>query len=345
MDLAQESISAGLRVTVLCFNRVKGVDGILPSSEAVGRLAIERVSFLDLTYYKPTVIPLSVLRSHSLIHVHGIGAPLDYVALMKWAHKKPIVLSTHGGIFHTTAVTAVKRLYFYQFLPWVMRQVDVVAACSRNDASIFNLVSDRVQLVENAIALKPHLDLSMDHKQKGRCLFVGRLSDNKRIDLLLSAASAARGRGAKFCLRVVGPDVEGKRRQYEDLAITLGLGDHVTFVGNIASDMLLKEYELAEVFVSASQYEGFGIAAIEAKAAGCRLLLQGNEAFGSLFESDGSALLVDFKNPGLAGMAFANLINQPSDVDLQESRWQAERYSWDRKLAVWLRIYRDLVPC
>jgi alpha-1,3-mannosyltransferase len=341
-NLAQRSAAKGVRVTVLCFNRTKGIAGRLAAEETLDSVAIKRIPFVDLTYYKPSVIPLSIIRSHDIVHVHGVGAQLDSIALSKWVHRRPIVVSTHGGIFHTPTLGVVKRLYFNHFLRHVVRQVDVIAACSQSDASLFRTISDRVSLFENAVNVEPYLALTGTRKQRGRCLCVGRLSDNKRIDLLLRAAAVAHSQGSEFDLRLVGPDVQGKRGQYERIANALGIANLVTFVGEVSGRSLLEEFDLAETFVSASQYEGFGISAIEARAAGCRLLLHGNEAFRSLFESDSAATLVDFTNPEFAGREFSRLLGQLPEPAILETRRATQAFSWDRKITEWLELYERL---
>jgi len=339
-NLARASASHGIRATVLCFNRTKGVAGTLPANESLNSIDIRRIPFVDLVYYKPSIIPLSVLKSHDIVHVHGIGAPLDFIALTKPWHGRPIVLSTHGGIFHTPALGMLKRWYFHGFLRLALRQVDVVAACSRNDAELFRSVSSRVTLLENAVEVEPYLALTGARRQRGRCLYVGRLSANKGIDLLLRAASVARNRGSEFTLRLVGPDVEGRRGEYESLASSLGIANRVVFVGEVTHRSLLEEFDCAETFVSASRYEGFGISAIEARAAGCRLLLHGNEAFRNLFASDAAATLVDFTKSDNAGAEFSRLLDKRPDPAVHATRGLTRSFSWDQKMVEWLDVYR-----
>jgi alpha-1,3-mannosyltransferase len=338
-ELAARSATAGVRVTVLCFDRVKGFPGRLPVEDHMDGFDVRRIPFLDFTYYKPAAIPLSVLKSHDLVHVHGIGAPLDFVALTRWLHKRPIIVSTHGGIFHTPALAGVKQLYFRNVARRALRRVDVVAACSKSDATLFATVTPRVQLLENAVAVQPFLALRMDDKQRGRCLYVGRLSDNKGIDLLLRVAAVANAHVGNFALRLVGPDVEHKRARYESLAGTLGISERVEFVGEVSHEALLQEYRRAEMFVSASQYEGFGLAAVEAKAAGCKLLLHDNEAFRHAFGLDSAATLVDFRHTDTAARALATLLHTRANDDLDAKRSDVRKYSWESKMLEWSDLY------
>jgi alpha-1,3-mannosyltransferase len=340
--LAARSVSAGLRVTVLCFNKVKGVAGKLAANDRVDDVVIRRIPFLDLKYYKPVLLPLSLLRSHDLVHVHGIGAPLDYAALTKGMHQRPIVLSTHGGIFHTTALSGLKQFYFRRIVPLTLRRIELIAACSASDASVFSAIARNVELLENAVDVEPFLALPVNAKRIGRFLYVGRLADNKGITQLLQAAAVARRLGGRFCLRLVGPDVEQKTAVYRALAASLGLFDSVEFVGEVDQRALLSEFAQAETFVSASQYEGFGLSAIEAKAAGCRLLLQSNGAFEALFRSSATAILVDFRDSEAAGRAMFAMMESESDATRTSVRGETACYSWERKMDQWISVYRRL---
>ncbi len=339
-ELATRSTAVGVKSTVLCFDRVKGIIGKLPATDILDGVVVHRVPFLDLKYYKPVIVPLPLLRAHDLVHVHGIGAPLDYIALTKGIHRRPIVVSTHGGIFHTSALAGLKQVYFRTVARWALLRADFVAADSANDALLFSKITRRVQLLENAVDVAPLLALPADDKRPGSFLYVGRLSENKGIPILLNAAAAALKRGTSLSLRIVGPDVEGKRGEYETLARSLDIADHVRFVGEVDKQALLQEFALAETFVSASQFEGFGLSAVEAKAAGCRLLLHRNDAFESLFGTSATAMLVNFQDPDAAGAAMIAIMQQPSVDAKQDSvRRETEAYSWERKLSEWAAVY------
>lgn len=343
-ELACRSAASGMKVAVLGVNRLKGVPHRLPAHEKLDcGLEIFRRAYFDLTYYKPLSIPQHLLRSYDIIHVHGLGAPLDWVAMTRWLHRRPVVLSTHGGIFHTQKLRLLKHMYFNTFARIALTRVDITAACSRSDAALFARISDRVVLIENGMALRPLLAMPMQYKIRGRCLYVGRLATSKGIERLISVAALVKRYGGRFELRLVGPDVEGRSEHLKALSRELQVSDRIDFVGAVSEEQLLREYQQAEIFLSASTYEGFGLSAMQAKAAGCRLLLNRNAAFEANFGSDIAAVLVDFTDMQAAATAWAAMLSGPGiDSDLDRARWDADVYSWERKFGTWQSLYQRL---
>lgn len=338
LDLATHSRRVGIKASVLCLNRVKSYAQRLAEKEVVSGIEIMRIPFLDLKFYKPCLLPLSILACHDVLHVHGVGAQLDFAVLTKTLHRKPLVLSTHGGLFHTNALLRIKNLYFFGLQGLMMPYVDVVAACSKTDARLFGRISNRVTLIENAVDVEAYLTLARE-PVRGRCLYVGRLADNKGVPKLLRAFAVAARHGALFELHVIGRDEGGNRARYEQLVTDLNLKDRVIFVGEVDQMGLLREYQQAEIFLSASEYEGFGLAAIEAKAAGCRLVLQPNAAFTDIFSSDDAATLLDFNDENNAGSVLGMLL--VNSVPPRSASREVEAYSWQRKIAEWRALYES----
>ncbi len=104
-------------------------------------------------------------------------------------------------------------------------------------------------------------------------LYTGRMARNKRIDTLVAGMAAARRRGGlPLKLLLVGdsesapylPEVRRAQAQAE----RLGVQDHVIFTGKVADEELPRYFQLADLYVSASLHEGFGIPLVEAMAAG-----------------------------------------------------------------------------
>src|SRR5690606_4272593 len=95
---------------------------------------------------------------------------------------------------------------------------------------------------------------------------------NKRIDDVVRALALIRQQRPNTMLLLVGDNrSEIYARQAEDilrLAKELGQSDHVIFTGQVDDDTLVKHYQFADLFVTASLHEGFCIPVIEAMASG-----------------------------------------------------------------------------
>jgi len=113
-------------------------------------------------------------------------------------------------------------------------------------------------------------------------LFVGRLSKNKRLDNLLKTFGEVRKHTPNFTLTIVGEEFDWTTHQLKDLAKEAGIQKQVRILGRVSDKKLNQIYKESDFFVSASEYEGFGIAAIEAMAAGNILILNDIPAFREL---------------------------------------------------------------
>ncbi len=98
-------------------------------------------------------------------------------------------------------------------------------------------------------------------------LSLGRVAKEKSIDVLLRGyakfLAQTPKRPTKFVITGLGPAVD----ELKELAVTLGIDDHVIFTGPCASSETQKFYHLGDCFVSASVTETQGLTFMEAMAA------------------------------------------------------------------------------
>jgi len=103
-------------------------------------------------------------------------------------------------------------------------------------------------------------------------LYVGRLIEHKRVDLLLNSLAHLKSHGERYSLSVIGqgPQLE----QLVEQARNIGVIDQVSFYSKpLSSQDIWGLMRICKVFVSPSEREGFGIAALEAITAGSRVLV------------------------------------------------------------------------
>lgn len=333
--------------SVLCLDRCAKAGSRLPKRQNFPEASVERLGFLDLGFYKLAPFGLGRIRDADVVHVHGLGFFFDFLALTKWLHRKPIVLSTHGGVFHTRERSLLKRLYFGILAKSLMGQVDRVVAVSRNDRELFGRIAgrDRMETIENGIDFGSLGRLKRSPK-KNSFLFVGRLSRNKGLPELLEAFALVKKRGPRFSLKVVGKEFDLAREDLEDKARELGILENVEFTGMVSEQELKEAYSQSEFFVSASRYEGFGVSALEAMAAGLVPVLNDIPSFRGFAGKGRNGFVVDFGSSkrGAGGILRALRAGPALRKRLAgNARAFAKGFDWKEKAALYERVYGECI--
>ncbi len=104
-------------------------------------------------------------------------------------------------------------------------------------------------------------------------MFLGRLNFKKGIDVLIDAFAIALREHPGAHLAVVGPDDEELRPGLEAQVEQLGLGGAITFTGALYGEERTDALAAADVWALSSHSENFGIAVIEAMAAGAATVI------------------------------------------------------------------------
>jgi len=141
-------------------------------------------------------------------------------------------------------------------------------------------------------------------------LHVGRFHPQKDQETLVRAFLKVRGAepNARLILAGEGPDLS----RIQDLVAELGLTSSVRFPGDVADVAAL--YAVSEIFAFPSRYEAFGIALLEAMAAG---LAPVASDVGGIREvaTNGSALLVP---PGSSDQLAQSLLHLLESIELRQ---------------------------
>jgi len=322
-DFCIELIKAGCDCKVLCLNRCAHSQKKLPEEEKHAGIEIVRVPFIDLKYYKIALGALKHACDADIIHVHGLGFFSDFFILTKPFHRKPVVISSHGAIFHT-GTNLFKNIYFFGWCRLLLKFADRIVAVSENDANIFSKIvpQEKIVVIHNPVRLDRFYCAK---KNPNTFAFVGRLSRNKRLDLLIEAfASASRNKEAM--LYIVGSDFENLRKGLERKVKNLNAEDRIKFLGALPEQELVELLASTDFFISASEYEGFGISAIEGMVSGCIPVLSSIPSFRAFVEKGKNGFLLDFHNTKEASKKLAQIM-ELSQAEKEKMRKNAIIYS------------------
>jgi glycosyltransferase involved in cell wall biosynthesis len=185
------------------------------------------------------------------------------------------------------------------------------------------------------------------HPQLGNkavVLFLSRIHPKKGLDLLIPAFAEGAAKDAMLVL--AGPDADGYVAAMQDLVKQHGLTDRVIWTGMLRGRERIEALRDADLFVLPSYQENFGIAIIEALAAGSPVLI-----------SDRVNIWSEIKNARLGGVVPPEVDALTGEMQLwlnDRSRRAAaaerarsfvwENYDWRRIAERWARHYRNLLP-
>jgi D-inositol-3-phosphate glycosyltransferase len=233
----------------------------------------------------------------------------------------------------------------------VVNLADVLVAATPAEydqlITLYGAESDRIQVISPGVDIDRFYPLPAGHARDriGVCddrktiLFVGRIEPLKGIDNLLRAIALVlrkrpQWRG-KLCVPIIGGDPDHidenvELQRLHALRDNLGIGDLVTFLGARDQDTLPYYYSAAEMVVMPSDYESFGMVALEAMACGTPVIASDVGGLAFLVKEGRTGYRVPARDPA----ALANRIIQLLDDDAlrrvigyRASCW-AESYAW-----------------
>lgn len=117
----------------------------------------------------------------------------------------------------------------------------------------------------------PSRTITGNFKSPKKLLFVGRLSKQKGLDILILALSQLAAQGFDFSCQIVGDGPELKA--LKDSIEKTNLSTKVTFLGKLTNELAQAEMLQAHYFILPSRYEGMSNAALEALACGLPCVL------------------------------------------------------------------------
>jgi glycosyltransferase involved in cell wall biosynthesis len=120
----------------------------------------------------------------------------------------------------------------------------------------------------------------------------------------------------------------------------------VTVTGRVERDELIQLYNRAQVFVSPSLYEGFGLPAAEAMSCGTPLVATTAGAFPEVVDDGVSGLLVPPGNVGALAGAIDRLLDDPmlrARLGQEARKRIVDHFSWRQTGIRTLELYEDVL--
>lgn len=297
-DLASKQVRDGHEVRTISLDRIFDSPQIarLPAMEMREGIEIRRIPFMGTKRYPIAPAVLSHLSDADIVHVHAVDFFCDFLAVTRPIHRKRLVLTTHGGFFHTSFLQFLKVLYFKTVTRFALTGYDAVIACSAEDARIFRNVRKRGVLeIQNAVDITKFAGVS--RRADSTIIYFGRLAPNKGLITTLHWFAQFQQKHPQWHLVIAGRPMGVDISTLEAEVALLDLGDHVQIIDSPSDAELASLIQRSKIFVSASTYEGFGLAAVEAASAGLYPVLSAIPPYRAIAQRLGYGTLIDFTDP------------------------------------------------
>ncbi len=343
LSLARQQRCEGLSPTVATLDRpTRGARTKWPRAETVEGVPVRRIGYFGSARYPIAPGILNLVPDFDLIHVHGVDFFCDYLALTRFIHRKPLLLSTHGGFFHTPFAHAFKKMFFSTITRLSLTQYQAIVANSINDWDLFRRIAKkRLVMIENGVNTEKFADCG-SATFTPNLLYIGRFSVNKGLNAMVEAFDVIAEAFPEARLHVVGNDFDGLYPCLQQRVASLRNGQKIHFHMGLSDEGIRDVIKDCSFFVSASEYEGFGQTVVEAMSAGLLPIVNRIKSFETIIGTTSVGLVTDFSNPADAAkdaVAYMSQAARRYGEARAEALAASQRYSWARTARRFTEVY------
>ncbi len=201
----------------------------------------------------------------------------------------------------------------------------------------YGLTTNRIQTIHNGMSITPRLGV-----KEQMAVMVGRLWDKaKNVSLVAEAVQQAQT-DPTSTMRVI---VAGEVTPPDYNGPLISSGALIKYLGHLTAAQLYPYFARASVYIAASRYEPFGLAAVEAALHGCAILANDIPTFHEVWGDD--AIYFAYNDATALRHALTDLLIDDTRAAHYGARAHLRaltRYSAERMAADYYQLYRQLLP-
>lgn len=335
-DMVKRFETAGAKVLLMKYERAQGLWHL-----AKGLLKLFREinpDIVHIQYLAPGFIPIIVAR---LAGIRTVFATVHIAGSVAYGRKAKLLLRSAANIC-TAFFCVSKGVEGFWFGDSEVFEPEK-ARKNRRHFTIYNAVdASRIAQAVEGID-REEAKTSLGISDKPIVGIVGRLTYQKGQDILFDAMVEIIEKFHDAMLIVIGggPD----RMKLEDKAKSLGIENNILWLGVQQQDRVFQLYSIMDVLAMPSRYEGFGLTAAEAMAAGIPVVGSKVEGLTEIIQDGITGYLVPANDSNKLAEALINLLTDPEKAKgMGRKGFERvnELFSIERFSKSWLAAYRSL---
>jgi glycosyltransferase involved in cell wall biosynthesis len=261
----------------------------------------------------------------------------------------PTVHTIHDFMYEKYDTGLRKALHIYQKKAAMRRADHIVCVSEQTKSDMFSLYpwtkDKKVSVIYNGVDTEFFKDnnakeklLKLDLEFDDFLLYVGSRGYCKNFPMVLEMFASEYSRDNKLTLVCVGGGAFSKLET--DLLSKFKINDSVILLNSVESKLLNILYNTAIALVMPSMYEGFGIPALEATAAGCLVLGANNSSIPEVVGRSDYLFNPNDINEALLKLELlddADLATSVRDYSLKHSA----NFTWEKNSDEYVGIYNN----
>jgi glycosyltransferase involved in cell wall biosynthesis len=347
--LSRELVKLGHEVKVVCAAEPGLGDGEMDGVVVQRLHYFGKIANTNIT----PILPLCLLEEDfDVIHTH-LPTPWssDWSVLVSAVKRKPLVLTYHNDIVGEGITDYIAGFYNATALKFLLKKAKkIIMTHSR-----YLKFSPRLRNYEEKVVIvPPGVDVERFHPDEveveDTIFFLGVLDEfhkYKGLDYLLEALKLVKKEITRVKLRIGGA---GKLLEYyKGRAVSLGLVEHVDFLGHVPRDKTPEYYRECNLFalpsISAAQ-EGFGMVLLEAMACGKPIVGTSVAGVAEDVRKHNAGIIIEPKDPAALAEAVIGILQDKEEAEKMGAKGRRlveEKYAWSSVASKIEGIYQGIV--
>ena len=302
---------------------------------------------------------LAIKKEIDIIQVADYFYPTSLIPIyIKKRYNIPIILTVnaipgYSWFYGNTIVDSLAKIYTYTIGKIILNFYDKIIPIYQtlsNEIINFGVDIEKVYMIPNGVdynkfnkeqnieELKQRWSIKDDEKV---LLFVGRLVQVKRVDILIKITIMLLKKGFKIKTIIVG---DGPMKKiYENLSIPFK--NNIIFTGHIQKKELPKFYQLADIFVLPSLSEGLPNVILEAAAAGTTSVATSTGGISDIIRHEENGFLVKHGNINSFYHYIKMLIQDEELLKMMGEKIKTyvnRNFNWSIIIKKYIELYKNL---
>ncbi|MCK4891063.1 MAG: glycosyltransferase family 4 protein [Candidatus Pacebacteria bacterium] len=325
-------------------------DGAMLPNIKKNKFLILQIPFLLLFSFL-NIIKIVKKEHISIIHAHWIFPQCFLAVFYKKLFRKKnlkIICTIHGS-----DIFELKNRFFVKIKKWTLNNSEVITVVSKeikNEVYKIGIKKTPTILapmgVDELFFNPDKCDINIRKKygiNSPLFLFVGRLVEKKGLKYTFLAMKLVLKKypDAKLLIAGVGP----QKNELKNLSKNLGIEKNIIFLGGISNQELPSYYTTADLFLSSTLSEGFGLVFVEAMLCKCPVISSDLKAISDVVKNGKTGIQVDVKNTQLYTDKILELMkNNRKRKQLVENgyKFAKENFIWDISVEKYYNLIKNL---